>query len=245
MQGASAPASIINALSAIEAEQEKWDGVVIIRGGGATSDLQAYEDYNLAAAVAQFPLPIAIGIGHERDITVLDWVANMRLKTPTAVAEWLVSKAENVLGALILAGNKILQYATQQIAGNKEQLAQAQALLPVASQGVVERAKASMTRAIASLYGLPSGKIQPAEARLNMLFANLQTASANVVRRQGDRLEASAKLLEVLSPAATLKRGYSITRLNGHAISSVAAIPPGSSLEITLADGTIQAQTQK
>ncbi len=245
MQGASAPASIINALSAIEAEQEKWDGVVIIRGGGATSDLQAYEDYNLAAAVAQFPLPIAIGIGHERDITVLDWVANMRLKTPTAVAEWLVSKAENVLGALILAGNKILQYATQQIAGNKEQLAQAQALLPVASQGVVERAKSSMTRAIASLYGLPSGKIQPAEARLNMLFTNLQTASANVVRRQGDRLEASAKLLEVLSPAATLKRGYSITRLDGHAVSSVAAIPPGSSLEITLADGTIQAQTQK
>ena len=87
MQGTSAPASIIDALSRIADRQEEFDGVVIIRGGGATSDLQAYEDYDLAVAVAQFPLPIAIGIGHERDITVLDWVANTRLKTPTAVAE--------------------------------------------------------------------------------------------------------------------------------------------------------------
>ena len=79
MQGTSAPRSIISALECIAAEADMWDGVVIIRGGGATSDLQAFEDYELAANVAQFPLPIAIGIGHERDITVLDWVANKRL----------------------------------------------------------------------------------------------------------------------------------------------------------------------
>ena len=127
MQGASAPQSIISALHSVFAEQDRWDGVVIIRGGGATSDLQAYEDYDLAAAVAQFPLPVAIGIGHERDVTVLDWVANTRLKTPTAVAEWLVSRATNVWNALIAAGNRILQYASERIAGNREQLAQTEA----------------------------------------------------------------------------------------------------------------------
>lgn len=243
MQGASAPASIIAALEEIAKEAKEWDGVVIIRGGGATSDLQAFEDYALAASVAQFPLPVAIGIGHERDVTVLDWVANIRLKTPTAVAEWLIGKGETVLGALIAAGNKIVQYATQRVAGDKEQLAQAEALLPVAATGAVERSKAMLTRAVSTLYGLSSGKIEPSRARLDMIAANLTAASSNQLRRQAERLDASEKLLEVLSPASTLARGYSITRIDGHAVSSVKDVPLGALLEITLADGSFLAHT--
>lgn len=243
MQGASAPASIIAALEEIAKEAKEWDGVVIIRGGGATSDLQAFEDYALAASVAQFPLPVAIGIGHERDVTVLDWVANIRLKTPTAVAEWLIGKGETVLGALIAAGNKIVQYATQRVAGDKEQLAQAEALLPVAAAGAVERAKAMLTRAVSTLYGLSSGKIEPSRARLDMIATNLAAASSNQLRRQAERLDASEKLLEVLSPASTLARGYSITRIDGHAVSSVKDVPLGALLEITLADGSFLAHT--
>lgn len=243
MQGASAPASIIAALEEIAQEAKEWDGVVIIRGGGATSDLQAFEDYALAASVAQFPLPVAIGIGHERDVTVLDWVANIRLKTPTAVAEWLIGKGETVLGALIAAGNKIVQYATQRVAGDKEQLAQAEALLPVAAAGAVERAKAMLTRAVSTLYGLSSGKIEPSRARLDMIATNLAAASSNQLRRQAERLDASEKLLEVLSPASTLARGYSITRIDGHAVSSVKDVPLGALLEITLADGSFLAHT--
>lgn len=243
MQGASAPASIIAALEEIAKEAKEWDGVVIIRGGGATSDLQAFEDYALAASVAQFPLPVAIGIGHERDVTVLDWVANIRLKTPTAVAEWLIGKGETVLGALIAAGNKIVQYATQRVAGDKEQLAQAEALLPVAATGAVERSKAMLTRAVSTLYGLSSGKIEPSRARLDMIAANLAAASSNQLRRQAERLDASEKLLEVLSPASTLARGYSITRIDGHAVSSVKDVPLGALLEITLADGSFPAHT--
>lgn len=243
MQGASAPASIIAALEEIAKEAKEWDGVVIIRGGGATSDLQAFEDYALAASVAQFPLPVAIGIGHERDVTVLDWVANIRLKTPTAVAEWLIGKGETVLGALIAAGNKIVQYATQRVAGDKEQLAQAEALLPVAATGAVERSKAMLTRAVSTLYGLSSGKIEPSRARLDMIAANLAAASSNQLRRQAERLDASEKLLEVLSPASTLARGYSITRIDGHAVSSVKDVPLGALLEITVADGSFLAHT--
>lgn len=243
MQGASAPASIIAALEEIAQEAKEWDGVVIIRGGGATSDLQAFEDYALAASVAQFPLPVAIGIGHERDVTVLDWVANIRLKTPTAVAEWLIGKGETVLGALIAAGNKIVQYATQRVAGDKEQLAQAEALLPVAATGAIERSKAMLTRAVSTLYGLSSGKIEPSRARLDMIAANLAAASSNQLRRQAERLDASEKLLEVLSPASTLARGYSITRIDGHAVSSVKDVPLGALLEITLADGSFLAHT--
>lgn len=243
MQGASAPESIIKALHQVFAQQERWDGVVIIRGGGATSDLQAYEDYNLAATVAQFPLPIAIGIGHERDVTVLDWVANTRLKTPTAVAEWLVNRASNVYNALIAAGNKILQYASERIAGNREQLAQAEALLPVAAGGAVERSLSRLNRALASLEGLSASRIHPQRTLLEMAAANLSAAADRILRRGAERLDASEKLLEVLSPAATLARGYSITRIDGHAVSSVNDVPLGALLEITLADGSFLAHT--
>lgn len=245
MQGTSAPASIIDALSRIADRQEEFDGVVIIRGGGATSDLQAYEDYDLAAAVAQFPLPIAIGIGHERDITVLDWVANTRLKTPTAVAEWLISRNENVLNALGVAGNKILQLVNDRLAGNKQQLAQAEALLPVAARGTLDRRNQRLRQAIASLAGLPAAKIQPALARLDAFPQRIADAIAARITFARGQINAQEHILKVLSPAATLARGYSITRIDGHAVSSVQAVPPGSILEITLSDGTISATSRK
>lgn len=245
MQGTSAPASIIDALSRIADRQEEFDGVVIIRGGGATSDLQAYEDYDLAVAVAQFPLPIAIGIGHERDITVLDWVANTRLKTPTAVAEWLISRNENVLNALGVAGNKILQLVNDRLAGNKQQLAQAEALLPVAARGTLDRRNQRLRQAIASLAGLPAAKIQPALARLDAFPQRIADAIAARITFARGQINAQEHILKVLSPAATLARGYSITRIDGHAVSSVQAVPPGSILEITLSDGTISATSRK
>lgn len=245
MQGTSAPASIIDALSRIANRQEEFDGVVIIRGGGATSDLQAYEDYDLAVAVAQFPLPIAIGIGHERDITVLDWVANTRLKTPTAVAEWLISRNENVLNALGVAGNKILQLVNDRLAGNKQQLAQAEALLPVAARGTLDRRNQRLRQAIASLAGLPAAKIQPALARLDAFPQRIADAIAARITFARGQINAQEHILKVLSPAATLARGYSITRIDGHAVSSVQAVPPGSILEITLSDGTISATSRK
>lgn len=238
MQGASAPASIIAALDRVAADAHLWDGVVIIRGGGATADLQAYEDYELAASVAQFPLPVAIGIGHERDITVLDYIANKRLKTPTAVAEWLVGLGEEMLGFLISAGQRVLQIATDRVAGHKQQLAQAEALLPAAAMNAVERARARLRSATTMLSGVSGRRVQSQLARLDMTLEAVGRAASTVTSREADRLKAREELLAVLSPMATLRRGYSITRVGGKAVSSVAAIAPGATVETTLADGT-------
>ena len=134
------------------------------------------------------------------------------------------------------AGNRIVQFATQRIAGDKEQLAQAEALLPVAARGAVERYKAAMTRAVASLYGLSAVKIEPSRSRLDMAVNTISNATRDLLRRHAERIDASAQLLEVLSHAATLARGYSITRIDGHAVTSVKDVPLGALLEITLAD---------
>lgn len=243
MQGESAPASIIAALGRIAAERERWDGVVIIRGGGATADLQAFEDYDLAANVAQFPLPIAIGIGHERDVTVLDYIANTRLKTPTAVAEWLIGRGEELLGFLTAAGQRVLQIVTDRLGGYRQQLAQAEALLPAAAINAVERAKGRLRSAASLLSGVSGRKIQSQLSRLDMFREGVTSAGRAALQRQIERLKAREELLEVLSPMATLRRGYSITRIGGKAVSSVAAVPPGAVVETTLADGTFLSTT--
>ena len=92
MQGDTASRSIVNALSAIADQEEEWDVVVIIRGGGASTDLSCFDDYELASHCAQFPLPIVAGVGHTRDVSVVDMVVYSSVKTPTAAAEWLIDR---------------------------------------------------------------------------------------------------------------------------------------------------------
>ena len=223
MQGSSAPKSIIAALEQIAADPEPWDGVVVIRGGGATSDL---------------------GIGHERDVTVLDWVANLRLKTPTAVAEWLVSTAENALNHIETIGTRILQSATERLSGYKEQLAQAESLLPVASRNAVERGRQRLMQASATLGGVSGRRIQPQLTRLQMIREALAEAARNRTARQRQRLESIEALVEALSPMATLRRGYSITRIDGHAITSTDGLAPGTRLQTILASGTVESTVE-
>ena len=114
VQGDTAARSIINALGAIAAQEEEWDVVVIIRGGGASTDLSCFDDYILASHCAQFPLPIVAGIGHTRDVSVVDMVVHTSVKTPTAAAEWLVERvAEQIerVGGLQLRLERAVQGA--------------------------------------------------------------------------------------------------------------------------------------
>ena len=107
----------------------------------------------------------------------------------------------------------------------------------------VERSRTRLGRALLSLEGISASRIQPRRAMLDMAAASLESFGGGIIRRRADRLDASEKLLEVLSPAATLARGYSITRIDGHAVSSVADVQPGALLEITLSDGSFLAHT--
>lgn len=240
MQGDHAPETIIAALEQIASHSEEWDGVVIIRGGGATSDLVAFENYDLAAHVAQFPLPIIVGIGHERDVTILDYVANMRVKTPTAAAEWLIARGLNALDALRRIGTDILQTVADRLAGCKERMSYMEGLIQSITGAVVQRNKSKIQSHLLSLASISSRRITPELARLNHVREVVEAATKIVIERKRTRLEAISELLEAISPQATLRRGYSITRINGHVVSSVSQIPQNATLETTLADGIIK-----
>lgn len=239
MQGEKAPASIISALERICAECERWDGVVIIRGGGATSDLAAFEDYSLAASIAQFPLPVIIGIGHERDITVLDYVSNMRVKTPTAAAEWLIAQGENALAHLQTLAAEIARSVSDRLSGHRQQLAYIEGLLPNIPRTAMERARQRITLAATQLSGIATACIAPQRMRLDSYIPLIRQAAANLLSRQQERLAERERLLHVLSPAATLARGYSLTLVDGKAIRAAKDVREGVTIVTLLGTGGI------
>ena len=239
MQGERTVATVIAALEAIAAECDRWDCVVIIRGGGATSDLMAFDDYDLAANVAQFPLPVIVGIGHERDVTVLDYVANMRVKTPTAAAEWLIGRGEAALEALRRKAADILQSVTDRLAGANMQLAYAASALSTAPVTAMERAQAHLRQDMMTLAGAGARRIAPELSRLDAVIKAIATAGHTAIGRAGDRLSSKQTLIDALSPQATLSRGYSITRIDGRAVRRASELVAGAVITTTLAGGTV------
>lgn len=239
LQGERTVPSVISALDSIAAQADSWDCVVLIRGGGSTSDLLSFDDYELAANIAQFPLPVIVGIGHERDITVLDYVASMRVKTPTAAAEWLISRGVEALRRLHVLAADIGSCVSDRLAGCRTQLAQLAVSMTVVPHAVADRASARLSNARASLAEAGSRRLGPELGRLQGAASTLAHAAVSVIERQQLRLDGAARLLEALSPQATLARGYSITRVRGKAITDPAEIGPGTEVETTLAGGVI------
>lgn len=239
MQGERTAASVIQALDQIAAQQEQWDCVVIIRGGGATSDLLGFEDYNLASNVAQFPLPVIVGIGHERDVTILDYVAGVRVKTPTAAAEWLIERGKSEIARLDNLSQIVVHAVRDRLAGCKEQLGMMEGRLPSLPGAVVDRARGRLDRYALALQQVSTRRIAPQMSRLEAIRSSLGVITNGVLQRRGNRLDALGQLLSALSPQATLRRGYSITRYEGHAVTDGKEIPAGAVIETTLASGKI------
>ncbi len=179
MQGDTAVRSIVQALGTIAAQEEEWDVVVIIRGGGATTDLQCFDDYVLASHCAQFPLPIVAGIGHTRDVSVVDMVVHTSVKTPTAAAEWLIERVaeqvERVNGLLLR-----LQRATQAaVMKEKNRLLLFQQRMHSATQRLLsqERSKLAIWQKTIELHS---------PERIFKMGYSLTTVNGKVVRNQED-----------------------------------------------------------
>ena len=218
MQGDRVEETVIAALDCIAANQDMWDVVVIIRGGGATSDLSGFDTYDLAANCAQFPLPIITGIGHERDDTVLDMVAHTRVKTPTAAAEFLVANLVDAATTLDGLAHSLAMGITNRIHCEEKRVEQIAQRLPALFS-------------VIHANGLH---------RIEQLAIRMNTALQHTLVTQRYRLELMEKVIEGASPMQILQRGYSITRCNGRVVRDVADLPRGSVLTTTLADGEVR-----
>ena len=240
MQGEKAVESILLSLDRIENEVGNWDGVVIIRGGGSTSDLASFESYELAARIACYPLPVIIGIGHERDITVLDYVANMRVKTPTAAADWLIQEAERHLDYLRLLVNSVIRFAGDKINGEKVHLSYLGTTLPHIAESSFSAAIHRVEKNIMALESIGSKKVAPEKSRIENLKSTLKLILTNRISKSRETLENKSELLRILSPESTLKRGYTLTVVDGKVLKSAHEEIPGGTLVTTiLHDGQI------
>ena len=219
VQGAAAEASLVDALGRVAAEEEAFDAVVMIRGGGSSSDLNCFNAYRLCNHVAQFPIPVLTGIGHDKDTSVADLVAHTALKTPTAVAAWLVERMAQADGYLAWAG---LQLGT-------------------AAREITHSAAVGLERLGAALAQQSDRLLQSEQTRLDRAEELLRTAPADLLRGHDRRLTTVSELLLSYSVERVLRRGFAVVRRRGAALRSVEGLAPGDRLDITLADGEVQA----
>ena len=224
MQGEGVEQSIIAALekiycltSSFSPLTSKFDCVVIIRGGGSTGDLSGFDTLALAENVANFPLPIITGIGHERDESILDMISHTRVKTPTAAAAFLIEHLKEVLDVINGSQELITRYAQQKLSMLHSQLTIVSEAIPRLFSIVKTRQEA---------------KIDTLNQRIPMLLERRLLA-------ENHRLQLMEEKLKALDPQLLLKRGYSITLHNGRAVKDATALKAGDEIETRLANGAI------
>ena len=229
MQGEDVEKSVIAALEQIfrgsgdmeaRGNENTFDCVVIIRGGGATADLSGFDTLALAENVANFPLPIITGIGHERDESILDMVSHTRVKTPTAAAAFLIDHLKEVLEVLIDAQERITRYAQQKLSTLDAQLS-------------------VVAEAIPRLFSVVKTR---QDARLDSMQEKMTMLIERRLETEQHRIQLVSEKVKSLDPTLLLRRGYSITLHNGKVVKDVSVLNTGDELETRLAHGSVRSK---
>ena len=220
MQGDDVERSVISALDAVAARRDDFDIVVIIRGGGAVSELSCFDSYNLAYNIANFPLPVITGIGHERDDTVADVVAHTKVKTPTAAAEFIINMALD---------------CAQELEGLTRRMSDAITGRMNAENVRLER----LSQKLPSLFAVL--KTRQEQVLENYMMRSL-TGIRNILTQNTHKLELFEKSLSGADPVQILRKGYSITRCNGKVVTGASDLNRGDRLTTVFADGKVESE---
>ena len=244
MQGESVEQSIIAALNRINDTYDDFDCVVIIRGGGATSDMSGFDTLALAENVANFPLPIITGIGHDRDESILDMVSHTRVKTPTAAAALLIDHLKAVLDMLNDSQEHLTRCAQQKITTLNAQLSTLSEAIPRLFSIVRTRQEARLDALYQRLLLRIQQKAVSHQADISHLSQRLLTSLERRLTSECHRLEMMGEKVRVLDPTLLLKRGYSITFFKGKAVKDPLQLKKGDEIETRIEKGTIKSIIQ-
>ena len=240
MQGNQVEESVLAALDRINDRVNEFDVVVIIRGGGATSDLSGFDTYLLAAACAQFPLPVITGIGHERDDTILDMVAHTRMKTPTAVAEFLIGRMDAAAEELEDLQQEVSELVSTLLLKQKNFLQLLGARLPVIVTNRIERNRSFLQMAGNKLPASASAMLLRRRSTLESLQMQLQNRAASRLAEGTRFIQLTEQFIKMASPDYVLKRGYSLSLKDGKIIKHATDLNPGDELVTRFADGDVK-----
>ncbi|MBR5697497.1 MAG: exodeoxyribonuclease VII large subunit [Prevotella sp.] len=222
-----------------------FDCVVIIRGGGATADLSGFDTLALAENVANFPIPIITGIGHERDESVLDMVAHTRVKTPTAAAAFLIDYLAAVLTRVNDCQETITSYVSRRMQIEQLRLQRVAERIPVLFSLVKSRQTARLDQLFTRMTALSSQKLSTLNHQLSTLHAQLSPLVERKLLRERHRLDLLTQRAKGLDPDLLLRRGYSITLKDGHVVRLASDLQPGDLLETRLSCGTVTSEVKE
>lgn len=243
------------------------DAVVLVRGGGAKLDLDVFNDLTLCRTIAAMQVPVITGIGHETDSTLVDFVAHTHCKTPTAVADWLIERIAAFESDLGREGRAVAAECRAQLSEQFGWLQGMEALLaerPLSflrlqrgalysgANGVVRRTREAMSDARSELVRVGAewkagvaGLSPKWRTALEEVEGGIQREAMRQLVQQEERMTAMRSTLELLGPGATLKRGFSITRVEGKAIRELNALKPGMEVETELESGTFRSEVKE
>ena len=222
MQGEGAEESVVNALSAIAERESDFDVAVIIRGGGSTSDLALFDSYRIALYVTQMPMAVITGIGHDKDVSVVDMVAHYMCKTPTAVGAFLVDSATAELNTIYDLSNEFRQLSEQMLNNQSSYIAQRKL----------------------ELCHLASQNISNHSHNLSAIEQSIKELSSHIIATEEQRIESFKRLTESYSLDNILKLGFALVQTSEGIITSACGVGIGDQIEITLHNGTINAVVQ-
>ena len=242
MQGHGAEDSIIEALERVADRADEFDVVAVIRGGGSQSDLACFNSYRLCAHVAQFPLPVVTGIGHDKDESVADMVAAQRLKTPTAVAAWINDQLADFDGALDAAAQAVERCATDLLAAERQRLERNAAMIATQSVGATRRLELTLERYRSELRRATEKLLSDERNRVARADENLRRATDYFVRSERDRLGAMAQAVAAHDPQRIMALGFAVVSVDGHAVSDAQQIAIGTEVSVRLAKGKLKAK---
>ena len=223
MQGNEAVMSIVSALDGIRKRKDLFDVVVIIRGGGSVIDLNCFDTYDIAAEIAKFPLPVITGIGHEKDDTVADMVAHTRMKTPTAVAEFLLSGVRAFEDTVMDIGKRVQTFTERLIKDERYRL-----------DNLFQR-----------LFHVPLRLSSTYENRLVTCRKDLLNGVKRMLTRECEKITYMERAVGLLDPRNVLRRGYSITRHRGKTVKDASALKKWAVIETVVHKGVITSIVQE
>jgi len=250
MQGTEAVSSIINSMHQVFERMHQFDVMIIIRGGGASVDLDCFDSYELASHVAQMPIPVITGIGHERDETVCDLVAHTKMKTPTAVSEFLISGIRSFEEEMEIWGDKLLH-------GMREKLNQQDMLLERKTNNLRLLAEKNTAQQHRKLDGwlhhirlASQNKLTHENKVLQEYRKKIQAKPLTIIEKEQASLSMLQKYFAAHEPENILKKGYTISKVNGRPIQDASQISGGDELEtigfrMTLKSTIHQIETNK
>lgn len=245
MQGEAAESSIIEALNRVNDEADLFDCVVITRGGGAVSDLSCFDSLVLAENIANFPLPVITGIGHERDESVADMVAHTRVKTPTAAAVLLTDHLKLVSDRIDTARDAIIYNVKSRMDAERMRLSHLSTAIPLQFSLVKSRQQQRLDTLSGRMRLTLTRRLADAHRRLDMLSAAIMPSAMSLLTAERHRMEMLSQRAQALDPSLLLSRGYSITTLNGRAVTSSAQLKDGDVIETRFLRGKARSVVAK